>query len=133
MPRTKEVFQQIRDLSKQKILEKAAEVFANRGLANTRVSDLSEAASISQGLLYRYFTDKDDVFVALLDRAINGVTDYAQKELSDIVYVDLPEPGKSLSQGDVFRDNRSSKSSVGFLYTDFRNNNRIKSGPESNT
>ena len=35
------------------------------------------------------------------DTAIMGITDYAQKELSDIVYVDLPETGKILSQGDI--------------------------------
>ncbi len=35
------------------------------------------------------------------DTAIVGITDYAQKELSDIVYVELPEAGKSLNQGDV--------------------------------
>lgn len=35
------------------------------------------------------------------DTAIIGITDYAQKELSDIVYVELPEPGKTLNQGDV--------------------------------
>lgn len=35
------------------------------------------------------------------DIAIMGITDYAQKELSDIVYVDLPEAGKILNQGDV--------------------------------
>ena len=35
------------------------------------------------------------------DTAIMGITDYAQKELSDIVYVDLPKAGKTLNQGDV--------------------------------
>ncbi|MEO0082987.1 MAG: glycine cleavage system protein GcvH [candidate division WOR-3 bacterium] len=30
-----------------------------------------------------------------------GITDYAQHELSDIVYVDLPEINKSVNQGDV--------------------------------
>jgi AcrR family transcriptional regulator len=78
MPRTKEAFQQIRDESRQHILDEAAKVFANRGLANTKVSDLAEAAGVSQGLLYRYFTDKDDIFIALLERAINGVIHYAQ-------------------------------------------------------
>ena len=78
MPRTKEAFQQIRDESKQHIMDIAAEVFAKKGLANTKISDLAEAAGVSQGLLYRYFADKDDVFIALLERAINGVTDYVQ-------------------------------------------------------
>jgi AcrR family transcriptional regulator len=78
MPRTKEAFQQIRDESRQHILDEAAGVFAKRGLADTKISDLAEAAGISQGLLYRYFTDKDDVFIGLLDRAIDGVISYAQ-------------------------------------------------------
>ena len=78
MPRTQEAFQQIRDSSKQNILEKAAEVFVKKGLANTKVSDLTQAAGISQGLLYRYFTDKDDIFITLLERGINGLTDFSQ-------------------------------------------------------
>ena len=31
-----------------------------------------------------------------------GITDYAQKQLGDIVYLELPEVGRTLSQGDVF-------------------------------
>ncbi len=30
-----------------------------------------------------------------------GITDHAQSELSDIVFVDLPEPGESFSAGDT--------------------------------
>ncbi len=81
MPRTKAAFQQIRDESRQHILDAAAEVFAKNGLANTKISDLTEAAGVSQGLIYRYFTDKDDVFVALLERAVNGVNDIAQTSI----------------------------------------------------
>jgi glycine cleavage system H protein len=32
--------------------------------------------------------------------AIIGITDYAQTELTDIVYVELPEIGKKISKGD---------------------------------
>src|SRR5882762_6292185 len=31
-----------------------------------------------------------------------GITDYAQGELGDVVYVDLPKPGSSFGPGDVF-------------------------------
>ena len=31
-----------------------------------------------------------------------GITDYAQKQLGDIVYLELPEVGRRLSKGDVF-------------------------------
>jgi glycine cleavage system H protein len=33
--------------------------------------------------------------------AVIGITDYAQKELGDIVYVDLPRVGAALQQGKV--------------------------------
>ena len=33
--------------------------------------------------------------------AVFGITDYAQQELGDITYIELPEPGKKLSQMDV--------------------------------
>jgi glycine cleavage system H protein len=33
------------------------------------------------------------------DLGVVGITDHAQKELGDIVYVDLPKPGAHLEQG----------------------------------
>ncbi len=35
------------------------------------------------------------------DRARMGITDYAQKQLGDIVYLELPEVGKTVHQGEV--------------------------------
>ncbi len=35
------------------------------------------------------------------DIGICGITDYAQKSLSDVVFVELPEVGKKISKGDV--------------------------------
>jgi glycine cleavage system H protein len=34
--------------------------------------------------------------------AVVGITDHAQSELGDIVYVDIPDTGARLQQGDVF-------------------------------
>jgi glycine cleavage system H protein len=31
-----------------------------------------------------------------------GITDYAQKQLGDVVYLELPEVGRSFQKGDVF-------------------------------
>ena len=31
-----------------------------------------------------------------------GITDYAQKQLGDVVYLELPEVGRTFSRGDVF-------------------------------
>jgi len=36
------------------------------------------------------------------DRVVIGVTDYAQQQLGDIVFIELPEPGTIVSAGDPF-------------------------------
>jgi glycine cleavage system H protein len=36
------------------------------------------------------------------DQARVGITDYAQKQLGDIVYLELPEVGRTFNKGDVF-------------------------------
>jgi len=70
VPRSGEVYQQIRDERREQILRTAAEVFARRGVASTRINDIAEAAGISQGLLYRYFANREEVFAALLERLV---------------------------------------------------------------
>jgi AcrR family transcriptional regulator len=82
MPRTKEAFKQIRDERKEQILNISAKLFATKGLASTKIEDLAEAAGVSQGLLYRYFTDKEDVFVALLEQVIKGAVQRAQDSMN---------------------------------------------------
>jgi glycine cleavage system H protein len=36
------------------------------------------------------------------DEGVIGITDYAQEQLSDIVYVELPEVGDTFSRDDIF-------------------------------
>ncbi|MCL4793916.1 MAG: glycine cleavage system protein GcvH [Bryobacteraceae bacterium] len=50
---------------------------------------------------YRYTKEHEWVSVEG-DTATVGITFHAQKELGDIVYVDLPKPGLKLSPGDTF-------------------------------
>jgi glycine cleavage system H protein len=47
---------------------------------------------------FRYTKEHEWVLVEG-DIATIGITDHAQKELGDIVYVDLPKPGSSAEQG----------------------------------
>lgn len=49
------------------------------------------------------------------DIAVIGITDYAQEQLGDIVYVDLPEVDAELNSGDVIGELESTKS-VSELY-----------------
>ena len=36
------------------------------------------------------------------DSGVIGITDHAQKELGDIVYIELPKPGVTFDSGEVF-------------------------------
>lgn len=46
---------------------------------------------------------KDHEWVRITgDQAQVGITDYAQKALGDVVYLELPDVGKTFSKGDVF-------------------------------
>ena len=45
-----------------------------------------------------------------------GITDYAQKQLGDVVYLELPEVGRTLQKGDVFGTIESVKA-VSELYS----------------
>ena len=47
-----------------------------------------------------------------------GITDYAQDQLGDVVYVELPEVGKEVAKDDVLVEVESTKS-VGEVYAPF--------------
>lgn len=47
-----------------------------------------------------------------------GITDYAQDQLGDVVYVELPEPGKQVAKGELLVEIESTKS-VGEVYAPF--------------
>jgi AcrR family transcriptional regulator len=82
MPRTEEVNQQIRDERKAQILEVAASVFARKGLADTRIADIATAGEMSQGLVYRYFASKEEIFAAVVERSMNGAVRLARQALA---------------------------------------------------
>ena len=50
---------------------------------------------------YRYTRDHEWIAVEG-DRGKVGITDYAQKQLGDVVFVELPEVGRKLQAGEQF-------------------------------
>ena len=48
-----------------------------------------------------YFTQDHEWIRVEGDEATIGITDYAQEQLGDLVFVELPEIGKSLKAGDT--------------------------------
>jgi AcrR family transcriptional regulator len=68
------------------ILAAARRLFAERGFHATTTRDLAEAADINDGLLYRYFANKQEILTALADEAV------AVFESAPALPVDAPLP-----------------------------------------
>ena len=109
MARSNEKNEQMRDESKQKIREAALGQFADKGLFAARIQDIAAAAKISQGLLYRYYTSKDDIFVDLIEDALDKVNEaslyVSSLELSakEKILLSLAELFKTIEASDSLR------------------------------
>jgi AcrR family transcriptional regulator len=53
---------------KEQLLDRAAELFAERGYAETRVLDIVQAAGVAKGLFYWYFENKEALFRELVEQ-----------------------------------------------------------------
>lgn len=53
---------------KEQLLDHAAELFAERGYAETRVVDIVRAAGVAKGLFYWYFENKEALFRELVEQ-----------------------------------------------------------------
>ncbi|MBN1799735.1 MAG: TetR/AcrR family transcriptional regulator [Spirochaetales bacterium] len=67
MPRTPEENERIKKDKKERILKAGLTVFAENGLAAAKMSDIAQAAGVSYGLVYTYFSSKEQIFVELLN------------------------------------------------------------------
>jgi len=60
---------------------------------------MSEATSVPEG---RRYTKEHEWARQEGNRVVVGITDYAQKELGDVVFVELPEVGTTIAAMDTF-------------------------------
>lgn len=66
-----------------------------------------------------HYTDEHEWIKEVGDSRVRiGITDYAQDQLGDVVYVELPESGKEVAKDDLVVEIESTKS-VGEVYAPF--------------
>ena len=70
-PRNEEQNEIIKDERREQILSAALKSFATKGFAATKISDIVARAGMSHGLVYHYFKSKEEIFYALLKRAMD--------------------------------------------------------------
>lgn len=83
-----------KDARPQELLAAALDLFVERGYAATRLDDVASRAGVSKGTLYLYFTNKEELFKAVVRENIIPIVDEAE----DIV------EGHAGSSAELFRE-----------------------------
>jgi AcrR family transcriptional regulator len=86
MPRSPEENERIKKEKKEKILKAGLMVFAEKGLAAAKMSDIAKTAGVSYGLVYTYFSSKEHIFIELL----NNLFAFSQELVAELKSMELP-------------------------------------------
>lgn len=89
------------DARRQQILDAARARFASHGFARTSMADIVNESGLSNGAIYRYFTSKDDIVIAvcaqgtdalpkaLTTEAVGGFLDHVRTQARDTNHAQL--------------------------------------------
>src|SRR3972149_6794226 len=68
--------------TRQRILEAAIEVFAQKGYHDTAVDDIVRASDTSKGAVYFHFPNKQGIFLVLIDELTKMLTQRVEKAIA---------------------------------------------------
>lgn len=68
---------------RQLIIDKAIELFAKRGYAETKIGDIAQAADMSVGLMFHYFESKEKLFEELVRYGANATNTPREMNFED--------------------------------------------------
>ena len=69
-PRTKEQNEEIREQTRKQIMDAAFDLFANEGYSRTSIAAVAQKANVSKGLIYHYFSGKQEILEAIFDQLV---------------------------------------------------------------
>lgn len=78
--RYKEAFERASEERREKVLEVGIEEFSSNGYENANINVIAKKAGISIGLMYKYFSTKEDLFITCVQRGMK-ILDEAVDEI----------------------------------------------------
>lgn len=106
-PLNKKQLAQIRDERKSQIQQAALKLFARSGFAGTKTSMIAAEAGVSEGLIYRYFTSKDELFTNI----VRELMEEGQRETGNVSSL----PGTPYEQIKALTENMLSENKFAFM------------------
>ncbi len=62
-----------KDAKRKHILRSAMRVFAEKGVANTKMTDIAQAAGIGKGTIYEYFSSREELFQSAFEYLLRKI------------------------------------------------------------
>ncbi len=73
---------ELTQMRQKQILDVAVGVFSKKGFARTQVDEIADLAGLGKGTVYRYFKDKKNLFLSVVDRGIESLKDLALEAMA---------------------------------------------------
>lgn len=73
-PRSKKSNEEIRNASKQTIANSALALFIHEGYLNVTIDQIAKKAGVSKGLMYNYFSGKEELLSFIIERIMTEVS-----------------------------------------------------------
>ncbi|MEL7608952.1 MAG: TetR/AcrR family transcriptional regulator [Bacillota bacterium] len=108
MAKSKDINEKIKQEKRSLILKEALKHFAAKGLFATKIKDIAEGAGIAQGLVYNYFGSKEDIYIELINNALDKINAAARGLASmdlparEKIRVGIAQILKTIEQSDEF-------------------------------
>lgn len=82
LPSKNKRWERRKDARPQELLAAALDLFVERGFSATRLDDVAARAGVSKGTLYLYFTNKEELFKAVIRENVVPVIGEAEEKMS---------------------------------------------------
>jgi AcrR family transcriptional regulator len=79
-----------RDAKRQEILKAAMELFAKKGFRGTTTRDLASHADVNEAIIFRYFTNKTELYRAILEEKVHQSDDHYKEVEKMAITSDIP-------------------------------------------
>ena len=73
---------ELTQMRQKQILDVATHVFSKKGFARTQVDEIADSAGLGKGTVYRYFKDKKNLFLSIVDRGLESLKDLALEAMA---------------------------------------------------
>ena len=77
--------------TKQKIIDSAIDLFSKDSYGKVSIAQICKNAKISNGIIYNYFRNKEELFTYLLEETSNRIEEQFKSIQDHLVYIDENE------------------------------------------